>query len=230
MRVVWDDPDNPYLERRRPAATLSPRAVADNPDKERAVYRIDSGPWKPLIKDRRDIWSETFTTKDIAIGIHTTDVLLTTSNDQRDVDELIFEVERDNREATRKWAINLPDSIQSNPLLAGDTLYVTCNDGKLYALNVQTGKRRWLFAAKAAIVASPILSNNVIYIGSTDKTFYAVEASSGRMKWHVDTPNPILANGAMRARRSLFRNRGNDLRTGYGDGNAAVESPGGKPI
>ena len=106
MRVIWDDPDIPYLERRRPAATLSPRVVADNPDKERAQYRIDSGPWKPLTKDRRDIWSETFPTKDISIGIHTADVWLTTSNDQRDEDELIFEVERDSKEATRKWAIN----------------------------------------------------------------------------------------------------------------------------
>ncbi len=196
MKVVWDDPDNPYLERRRPAATLSPRAVSDNPDKEKAVYRIDSGPWKPLIKDRRDIWSETFATKEISIGIHTADILLTTSNDQRDSDELIFEVERDHLEPTRKWAIDLPDSIQSSPILAGDTVFVTCNDGKLYALNAQTGKRRWLFAAKAAIVASPILSNDVLYFGSADKTFYAVEALSGRIKWHMDTEGPILAAAA----------------------------------
>jgi len=196
LRVVWDDPDNPYLERRRPAATLSPRAVADNPDKERAEFRIDSGPWKPLIKDRRDIWSETFPTKDIAIGIHTADVELTTSNDQRDQEELIFEVERDSHEATRRWAINLPGSIQSSPLLDGETLIVSCNDGKLYALNVHNGKKRWVFPAKAAFIASPVLSKGIIYIGSTDRTFYAVEAATGRMKWHVDTPAPILATAA----------------------------------
>lgn len=197
LRVAWNDPDIPYLERRRPIATLDPRAVADNPDKEASQYRIDNGPWTSMTKDLRDIWSTQFFTKSLPVGINSVDVRLTTSNNINYSDELIFEVERDNKEPTRKWAIDLDGPIQSSPLLSGTTLYVSSLDGKVTALNTENGKKRWTFTTKGQFFASPVLSGTTLLVGSTDHTLYAIDTENGKPKWHFDTPGPLFATAAV---------------------------------
>ena len=197
MRAGWDDPDVPFLARRRAAATLEPRAVNDNPDGEKGEVRLDDGPWKPMTKDRRDIWRDQFQTKGQAVGIHTATVRITTSNGVELTQELIFEVERDDKEPTRKWAIDLDGPIQSDPLHVGDTLYVSSLDGKLYALNVLTGKKRWTFPTKGQFVGSPVFTDGTLYIGSTDHNLYAIDAANGKLRWRYDTQAPLFATPAV---------------------------------
>ncbi|HZO91807.1 MAG TPA: PQQ-binding-like beta-propeller repeat protein [Chthonomonadaceae bacterium] len=196
LRVGWDDPDVPFLERRRPSALLEPRAVTDNPDKERAEYRIDDGPWKPMTKTPRDIWHDEFPTKGIPVGVHSVDIRLTTSNNVTYEGELIFEVESPDKD-TRKWAINLDGAIQSSPLLASDQLYVSSEDSRVYSLELERGKKRWTFGTKGPVIASPVLANGTIYIGSTDHTFYALDAQTGKQRWKYDTDSPIFATAAV---------------------------------
>ena len=202
LRAGWDDPDNPFLERKRPAVTLEPRAVSDNPDKEKSEYRIDEGAWKPMAKDARDIWRDTFQTKGIAVGVHTASVRLTTSANVPLNDELIFEIERESSEPTRRWAINLDGPIQSSPLVFGETVYSSALDGKLYALSTDKGKKRWTFPTKAPIYGSPIVEDNTIFIASSDHFLYAVDAANGKMKWKHDSggvllSTPAVANGVV---------------------------------
>ncbi len=197
LKAEWDDPDNAFLSRRRPQASLNPRAVTDNPDKETAEYRIDDGPYKPLLKDKRDLWRQQFETKDIAIGVHTADVRLTTSNNITYEDELIFELERNNTEPTQKWAINLDGPIQSTPLLLNDLLIVGSSDGKCYGLELMRGRKKWTFPTKGQFIASPVLDGNTVYLGSTDHYLYALESGSGRQKWRYDTGGPIFATAAV---------------------------------
>lgn len=193
LRAGWDDPDVPFLERRRAAATLEPRAVGDNPDGEKGEMRLDDGPWLPMTKDRRDIWRNQFMTKGLSIGMHTATVRITTSNGLALSQDMIFEVERDEKEATRKWAIDLDGPIQSDPLRVGDTLYVSCLDGKLYALNLQNGKKRWTFPTKGQFIGSPVFDEGTVYVASTDHNLYAIDASNGRQRWRYDTEVPLFA-------------------------------------
>lgn len=197
IRAGWDDPDIPFLERRRPAVTLEPRALSDTPDGETAEYRIDDGAWKQMTKDARDIWRDTFLTKPLSIGIHTAEVRINTSTKGRLTEELIFEVERSNTEPTRKWALDLEGPIQSNPLLDKNLLYVSALDGKVYALNITTGKQKWKFSTKNALQASPILSDGTLFIGSTDNFLYALDAENGKQKWKYDAGTPILSTAAV---------------------------------
>lgn len=200
MQVDWDDPDVPFLERRRPAATLSPRAVNDIPDKEKAEYRVDDGTWKPMTKDARDIWRDQFPTSGIPIGMHSADIRLVTSNDIAYENELIFEVERGPDEPTRKWAIDLDGPIQSSPLLSGDTLYVSSLDGRVYALDREKGKKRWTFSPpqmRGQFLASPVVEGNLLYIGSTDHYVYAVNTTTGKAQWRFDTGSPVFATAAV---------------------------------
>jgi outer membrane protein assembly factor BamB len=197
LRVTWDDPDVMLVVRKRPAATLIPRAVADNPDMEKAEYRLDDGDWKPMTKDARDIWRDTFKTTDVPIGIHTTDIRLTTSNNVAYLAELYFELERDYNEPTRKWAIDLDGPIQSSPLLALNTLYVSSLDGHVYALDPTNSKRHWAFPTKGQFVASPVLAGDTIYVGGTDHHVYALDVATGRKRWGYDTGSPVFATAAV---------------------------------
>ena len=196
LRVGWDDPDVPFLERRRVAATLEPRAINDNADTEKGDYRLDDGAWQAMTKDRRDIWRSVYPTKPIAIGVHTADARITTSNGVALTDELIFEVERDRDEPTRKWAINLDGPIQSSPVLLQNALVVSCLDGKVYALELEKGKRLWSFATKGTFLASPVLAQSLLYIGSTDHNLYALEPN-GRKRWQFDAGGPVLSTVAV---------------------------------
>ena len=192
IRAGWDDPDNPFLERRRAAATLEPRAVSDNPDNEKGETRLDDGLWRPMTKDRRDIWRDQFPTKGLAVGIHTATVRITTSNGVALSQELIFEIERNQTDA-RRWATDLDGPIQSDPLRVGDTLYVSALDGKLYALNILTGKKRWTFPTKGQFVGSPILEDGTLYVASTDHNLYAIDPANGHVRWKCDTEVPLFA-------------------------------------
>lgn len=200
MRSGWDDANVSIAVRRRPMVTLQPRAVTDLPDNESAEYRINNGDWLPMQRDARDMWRDVFLTKDIPIGVHSAAVRLTTSNKVSYQDELIFEVEREDTECLRRWAVDLDGPIQSSPLLDGETLYVSCLDGRVYALNTQNGRRRWTFTAKGAqFLASPVLANDLLYVGGTDGSLYAINAQNGKQKWKFDTGSPVLATAAVTA-------------------------------
>ena len=197
----WNDPDIPFLARRRPTAKLEPRAFSDNPESELGEYRVDSGVWKPLTRDARDYWSDQFPTKDISVGIHTAEVRVTTSRGAVLSRELIFEVERELTEPNRRWAYNLDSSIQSSPVIDNDTVYVTSNDGKITALLLaardQRGKKKWEVKTKGAVVASPVLAGGTLFVGSTDHVFYAIDPANGKIRWRYDAGSPIFAAAAV---------------------------------
>jgi outer membrane protein assembly factor BamB len=197
LQAGFDDGNSPYLVRRHPLAFLNPRAVNDNPDTEKAEYRIDDGPWSPMTKDARDMWRQPFKTDQISIGMHSATVRLTTSEGAEHDDEIIFEVERNNKEPLRRWAMDLDGPIQSSPLLSGSLLYVSALDGKCYALELERGRKRWTFTSKGPFLASPVQEGNTLYLGSTDHYLYAIDATNGKQRWKYDTGSPVFATAAV---------------------------------
>ena len=196
LRAGFDDDGNPFLVRRHPIGLFEPRAVSDNPEQETGEYRIDEGSYQPLKRDARDIWRNPFRTESIPIGMHTASVRVTPEGKSPHYAEIIFEVERDSKEPTRRWATNLDNPIVSRPVLSGSTLYVSSTDTKLYAINTENGKKRTLLTARGAFYASPLLHEKTLYLGSLDHTFYAVNADNGSVRWRFGTDAPIYATAA----------------------------------
>jgi outer membrane protein assembly factor BamB len=60
------------------------------------------------------------------------------------------------------------------PVVAGETVYLVCEDGKLYALDATTGKRRWTTSSKKPQLSSPVVTKDAIYFISDDGKVYAV--------------------------------------------------------
>ena len=82
-----------------------------------------------------------------------------------------------------KWTFRTRGEIVSSPAIANGVVYVGSNDGKLYAIDQQTGSQKWDFSTVARITSSPAIANELVYCSSYDGSFFAVDAANGKLKW-----------------------------------------------
>jgi outer membrane protein assembly factor BamB len=92
------------------------------------------------------------------------------------------------------WTFKTGEAVKSTPVAAEDKVFVSSMDGRLYALDLQTGEEIWRFEADAALEASPLYHNGVLYIGSDSGTFYAVNAANGTTKWSYKAEGRITGS------------------------------------
>lgn len=106
-------------------------------------------------------------------------------------------------------------------MISGDstTLYVSSNDGTLYALNAVTGKLIWSFRSSQSIRTRAILSGTgtntpYIYFGSDDRSIYMLNAKTGE---RIDS---YFTEGMVASSPAVKESRGNTtLFIGSDDGN-----------
>jgi outer membrane protein assembly factor BamB len=83
------------------------------------------------------------------------------------------------------------------------TLFVGADDGRLYALDSETGVLRWATEpAGSAFWSSPAILDGTVYIGSLDHHLYAFNAFSGDLRWKKKLDyrihgSPSIANGVV---------------------------------
>ncbi len=99
-------------------------------------------------------------------------------------------------EKTAKWVFDTAAPLETSPLLAGDTVFITTRDGYLKALDAETGKVKWSFRTdnQTEIYSSPRTNNNLILFGADDNNFYAVRSNAALKTYQVKTANPIRAS------------------------------------
>lgn len=89
--------------------------------------------------------------------------------------------------------------LKSTPAVSqiSNTVYVGSENGRLYAVNTDTGDERWRFVAGGPITSSPCvdLSGN-IFFGSVDGNIYSL-APDGHVKWWYSTGGPIFSSPAL---------------------------------
>ncbi len=69
--------------------------------------------------------------------------------------------------------------IRTTPAISDDMLYFGAEDGKLYALNAQTGKGTWLFDTRTSVGSTPTISDGIVYFGASDGHVYAIDTRTG---------------------------------------------------
>jgi outer membrane protein assembly factor BamB len=79
----------------------------------------------------------------------------------------------DARTGKTKWKFS-PEVECHAPVVGGDNVYFTCDDGRLYALDAATGKKRWSTSPKKSPLSTPAVANDGIYFISDDGKVYAV--------------------------------------------------------
>jgi alcohol dehydrogenase (cytochrome c) len=101
------------------------------------------------------------------------------------------------RESVRRlslaWQVRLPDDgmMESAPIVAGGTAYVTTGHDAVYALDAQTGTQKWSFLYHPShIIALAAnrgvsLSGGKLFLGTLDGHVIALSAATGRVLWDV---------------------------------------------
>ena len=116
-----------------------------------------------------------------------------------------------------KWAFAYPDALRarSQPLAAGGAIYVGGHNGKVFALDADSGCVRWTFEASAEVRTAVVVSNwekgdtsaqPSAYFGDLLGNVYAINAVTGEQIWrdHPDdhpsatiTGTPTLFEGKL---------------------------------
>ena len=113
-----------------------------------------------------------------------------------------------------RWTFKTGDAIKSAAAIEGNRVVIGSDDGNVYALAADTGKKLWSFKTEDTVEAAPLLLGGMVYIGSSDANLYALDAGTGALKWTYKTNGKILgaANwlrvapaGQPRASRSATR-------------------------
>ena len=97
-----------------------------------------------------------------------------------------------------KWAYGFPGvtSMESQPTIVDDRLFIGTQDGTVYAIDAKTACTYWTFRAEAG-VKGPITIGTIdkdeyfAFFGDLSGHTYALDAASGMLKWKVvSDPHP----------------------------------------
>ncbi len=82
------------------------------------------------------------------------------------------------------WTYRAPASFgPSAPTSAGELVFLCGDDGKVRALDSNTGTLKWSFATAGPVAQPPTLWKGRAFVGSGDGTVYCLEAATGRLLW-----------------------------------------------
>jgi outer membrane protein assembly factor BamB len=90
-----------------------------------------------------------------------------------------------------QWRFLTEGDVISSPTVLGETVYVGSGDGRLYALDRNTGARKWAFDSGNPIPSSPAVGGGAVYFGTRDGHFFGVDARTGKQRWTLAT-GPVM--------------------------------------
>ncbi len=64
-------------------------------------------------------------------------------------------------------------SLLSSPTISGENVYFGSGDGKLYALDINTGEKKWEFTIGVPILSTPTIVGKWLFVGAYDGNVYA---------------------------------------------------------
>lgn len=85
----------------------------------------------------------------------------------------------------------------------GEGLFVIGNgDGRVYALDLQTGQPVWKFQTQERVWATPLIIENLVYVASMDRHLYALDLRTGTVRWQFASrgalgATPVLVDGGL---------------------------------
>ena len=90
------------------------------------------------------------------------------------------------------WTFSVKNGgFDSSAAIDGGKVFIGSVNGKLYGIDLITGKQVWEFGTQLGFTASPAIRHGLVYIGDSDGRFHCVDAGTGKEKWHFDTEAEI---------------------------------------
>jgi outer membrane protein assembly factor BamB len=86
-----------------------------------------------------------------------------------------------------KWKFHTGGMVIGSPSVAGGLLYAGSTDGKLYAIDAESGTLKWKFDAKSRVPSTPAIAAGTVYFTAYDGNLYALDAAKGTLNWKFKT-------------------------------------------
>ena len=89
-----------------------------------------------------------------------------------------------------RWTYRTRGPVQTRPVLAGNLLFITSNEGRVYALDVRTGAWRWQYEREATDTfsirgqSSALPVGDRVYVGFPDGYLSCLNAETGEVIWN----------------------------------------------
>jgi len=128
-------------------------------------------------------------------------------------------------ELALRWKARLPDAVESTAAIVDGWVYVGCNDGGLYALNLDDGKEKWKHKTESPVRSSPTVAHGVVYSGNDEGVMHALEATTGKVKWTFKTGGEIFSSVNVHDQRLYFGSYDENLYCLGIDGKLAWKHP-----
>lgn len=93
----------------------------------------------------------------------------------------------------------VPVAIYGSPTVYEDLVYVAGYNGKVYAINAESGALRWVYPREGnldAIVGAVVVGMDNLYFACSDGKVYALDAATGDMLWEFATEDKIWSTPA----------------------------------
>ncbi|MFI1308552.1 PQQ-binding-like beta-propeller repeat protein [Streptomyces albidoflavus] len=100
-----------------------------------------------------------------------------------------------------RWDHSLSDALVTAPVAAGDTVYITAQDGTVQAIDAATGTRNWTVRVGTRVTAPPVIAQDRVFVAShTPGRITALHTRTGEPAWpkagsgkgaFVSTPYPV---------------------------------------
>ncbi|MBN1371617.1 MAG: PQQ-like beta-propeller repeat protein [Anaerolineaceae bacterium] len=84
---------------------------------------------------------------------------------------------------TLKWKFEARNTLWTQPVSDGKTVYLASLDHYLYAIDLATGTLQWELDLGNALLAVPALNGNNLYVGTLGSEMVAVEKATGKVLW-----------------------------------------------
>lgn len=98
----------------------------------------------------------------------------------------------------RIWSADVGDGLdkagrQLWPAYASGTLYAADHDGKLTAVDAESGATRWRIKTELPFTGGPGVSGNLLMMGTENGEVFAFDASTGTQLWSATVTSEVLA-------------------------------------
>lgn len=86
-----------------------------------------------------------------------------------------------------RWTFRTGGTVRGTPAVAGNRIYVGSGDGRLYALDRDTGAEIWRLDAGSPVQCVPAVEGGRVFFTTRSGSVLAVSASDGAVLWRVET-------------------------------------------
>jgi outer membrane protein assembly factor BamB len=103
-----------------------------------------------------------------------------------------------------KWAFETARAVSASITVGHDsTLYIPCEDGKLYALD-PNGLLIWSYDANTPLISSPTIGpDGTLYVGGLNGRLYAIDIS-GNLRWTHSADGFVYSSPAVSAQGKIY--------------------------